>query len=150
MQNRYNQWHARQVPARQLPLITIKHAKAALRGFSFMHTSIGFFLIALAWLVPNTSQPWIAFWTETVACVGLLLVAHSFFWKKQLPLPRTSLAWICTALALLFIDWILRENTYFGDYIAGYIYISSFFIAILTGMYIKKYNVFLYAYPQHV
>lgn len=150
MQNRRHYGYGSQVFARQLPLITINEQRAALCGFSFMYVSIGLFFIALAWLVPNTSQPWISFWTEAVALTGLFITAHAHFWKNKLNLPYSSLVWLATALSLLGIDWIFRENTYPGDYITGCIYISSFFVAMVVGIHIKQRSTHFFVYLTFV
>lgn len=103
-----------------------------------MYAPIGFSLIALAWLVPNTSQPWISFWMEVVAFLGISIVLFKTLISNRIFYSRNDVIIISILIATLILDFFHKDNNYIGDYIIGFIYIYAFFSAKLIGKSIEK------------
>lgn len=94
----------------------------------------GFFIIGLAWLVPNSSYPWLSFWMETVASTGLFLVATTILIKKKyISSNKYFNQFFVFILTCLLIDFIFRKN-YHGDYFIGIYFILIFSTSVIVGL----------------
>lgn len=105
---------------------------------------ISFFLMGLAYLLPNTSRPWLSFWQESVTFLGLFIIVIFFSFKEKLKFSKNVIAVFFILITFLLVDFILRKNIFFGDYIVGLIYIVSFFFAIFVGQNIGRNKIYFF------
>lgn len=109
-----------------------------------MSIYISFFLMGLAYLLPNTSRPWLSFWQESVTFLGLLIIIISFSFKEKLKYSKNVIAAFLIISTFLLADFILRDNIFVGDYVVGIIYIASFFFAIFVGKNVGREKIYFF------
>lgn len=95
---------------------------------------LGISLLGLAWLIPNISNPWISFWMESVAVTGLICLSIATTKYGSISIDRRTTVLSVFFIALLFLNWTLRPNSYTSDYILGSLYILGFFTAVMIGL----------------
>lgn len=93
---------------------------------------IGFFIIGLSWLVPNSSYPWLGFWMDTVASIGFLCTLFVFLQFKKIILSAYLILLVIFFTAFLLIDFSFRGG-YFGDYFVGMFFLLIFLLSVLIG-----------------
>lgn len=103
-----------------------------------MYRIIGIFLIFFGWLLPNTSRPWVSFWQESITLLGLLVLSIGTLKCSRFSIEKYLVYAFFAMISILWIDFILREEKYIGDYIVGTIYIFSLYVAIDLGRKIQN------------
>ncbi|MDA8445991.1 O-antigen ligase family protein [Paracidovorax valerianellae] len=92
----------------------------------------GLCVLVFAWLVPNHYSPWISFYNEFLAAVGLWILALSLFWHtEKLILPRTVGIPVVLGLLMIGGDWYAGRIVFQSDVGYGLIYLS---ILLLSGV----------------
>jgi hypothetical protein len=94
-------------------------------------------LLALAWLIPNTSQPWVAFQKEfwaaiTFALVGLVLALR--WWRARRAFEADPLACVLALLAVYaLLQWTMGIQYFFGHAAVGATYFLGAACAVVVG-----------------
>jgi hypothetical protein len=103
-------------------------------------TVFGGALLALGWLIPNHYFPWVSFYGDFVAGLGLLLLAAHAVWihrgtSLRLPLP----AGLLVAVALLPLLQAVTGQIYFaGDGWIAALYVAGLATAYVTGFLLAR------------
>lgn len=103
-----------------------------------MYKIFGVFLIFSGWLLPNTSRPWVSFWQEAITLLGLLVLSIGTLKCSRFSIKKYLAYVFFFMISILWIDFIIREEKYIGDYIVGTIYIFSLYVAIDSGRKIQN------------
>jgi O-antigen ligase len=94
-------------------------------------------LLALAWLIPNSTNPWVAFhkdfWAGLVfVLVGLVLVLRG--WRARRTFRADPIACVVAALALFcLLQWAVGIQYFFGHAALGATYLMAAAMAVVLG-----------------
>jgi hypothetical protein len=94
-------------------------------------------LLAVAWLIPNSTNPWVAFhkdfWAGIVfAIVGLVVVLRS--WHARRALRADPIACVAAVLAIFcLLQWVTGTQYFFGHAAVGATYLLAAAMAVMVG-----------------
>jgi hypothetical protein len=100
-------------------------------------TPLSALLLALAWLIPNTSQPWVAFQKElwagvTFALLGLALTVRAARARRAFEVDPLALVLAGIGVYAL-LQWVTGLQYFFGHAVIGALYLLGAACAIVTG-----------------
>lgn len=103
-----------------------------------MFAYIGVIIVGFSWILPNSSRPWTSFWQESTAFLGLLFIQFFLVGKSGIEISRSYFLFLISLLIILLVNFIIINNKYYGDYVVGLLYMSSFFLSFIIGGNDKK------------
>jgi O-antigen ligase len=100
-------------------------------------TPLASVLLALAWVIPNASPPWVAFHKDAWAAFVFLLVGLVLVFRRQpaplnVQLDAMALVLVCAAL-LPLLQWALSIVYFFGHALMGFAYFGAAALALALG-----------------
>jgi O-antigen ligase len=100
-------------------------------------TPLAAVLLALAWVIPNASPPWVAFHKDAWAALVFLLVALVLVFRRHpaplnMQLDALALVLVCAALFPL-LQWSLGIVYFFGHALMGFVYFGAAALALVLG-----------------
>ncbi len=100
-------------------------------------TPLASVLLALAWIIPNASPPWLAFHKDAWAALVFLGVALVLVFRRppaslNVQLDAMALLLVCASL-LPLLQWALGIVYFFGHALMGFGYFSAAALAVALG-----------------
>lgn len=100
---------------------------------SSLSHALGILLFACAWLAFDHYRPWVNFHSETLALLGIGLIAASRLLNRR-ALTNPRWIWIVLAVAALpWIQWLTGISLFAGDAVVASLYLCAFAVAIAVG-----------------
>lgn len=92
---------------------------------------VGFILIAIAWIIPNVSNPWASFWMESVAGIGLLSLFIKISKRQSLLVEKKIIFFFVFLIIAVVVSYLMDSSVYFEDCFFVIFFSLLFVVAVI-------------------